>query len=174
MNIDYYTSYATQLRIILIENVGGAITEYFYELPSQEPFVYDSWTRVNIELSYFENLGFDKSNFFQYKIGTESNLNPGIVFYDNLYFHQNVLGTSDFEISEVSVYPNPTSDVWNISTISQEITSIEVFDMLGKNVLSISPNSTEAVIDGAGLNTGLYIAQVNTNSGVRTFKLLKQ
>ncbi len=41
-------------------------------------------------------------------------------------------------------------------------------------MLSISPNSTEALIDGAGLNSGLYFAQIKTNSGVRTFKLLKQ
>jgi hypothetical protein len=174
LNLDYYTTYATQLRIILLENVGGVITEFFYELPTQEPLVYGTWTRLNIELSFFENLGFDKSNFFQYKIGTESDLNPGVVFYDNLYFHENVLGTNDFELSEVTVYPNPSSDVWNISTISQEIISIDVYDILGKNVLTISPNSTKAIVDGAGLNTGLYFAQVNTNKGVRTFKLLKQ
>ena len=174
LNLDYYTTYATQLRIILIENVGGVITEYFYELPTQEPFVYGAWTRLDIELSFFENLGFDKSNFFQYKIGTESDLNPGVVFYDNLYFHVNVLGTNDFELSKVTVYPNPSSDVWNISTVGQEIISIEVYDILGKQVLSISPNSTEAIVDGTGLNTGLYFARVNTNNGVRTFKLLKQ
>jgi hypothetical protein len=174
LNIDYYTSYATQLRIVLIENVGGTITEYFYELPTQGPFVYDSWTRLDIDLAFFENLGFDKTNFFQYKIGTESNLNPGIVFYDNLYFHENILGTSDFNISEVSVFPNPSSNVWNISTISQEIISIDVYDVLGKNILSISPNSNEALIDGAELNSGLYFAQIRTSNGVKTFKLLKQ
>jgi hypothetical protein len=174
LHMNYYTSYATQLRIIVIENDGGAITEYFYELPTDEPFVYDAWTRIDIDLSFFENLGFNKNNFFQYKIGTESDLNPGVVFYDNLYFHENVLGTNAFEISEVSVYPNPTSDVWNISTISEEIVSIAVYDVLGKNILSISPNSTETIVDGSGLNTGLYFAQIRTNKGTSSFKLLKQ
>jgi hypothetical protein len=174
LHMNYYTSYATQLRIILIENDGGAITEYFYELPTDEPFVYDAWTRIDIDLSFFENLGFNKNNFFQYKIGTESDLNPGVVFYDNLYFHENVLGTDAFEISEVSVYPNPTSDVWNISTNSEEIISIAVYDVLGKNILSISPNSTETIVDGSGLNTGLYFAQISTNKGISSFKLLKQ
>ncbi len=174
LNFDYYTAYASQLRIILIDNVGGAITEYYYELPTQEPFVYDAWTRVSIDLSFYENLGFDKNNFFQYKIGTESNLNPGIVFYDNVYFHENVLGTNDFQVSEVSVYPNPTSDVWNIRAVSQDITSVKVYDILGKNILSLSPNATEVLVDGSGLNSGLYFAQVKTNNGVRTFKLLKR
>jgi hypothetical protein len=173
LHLDYYTGYATQLRIILIED-DGAIQEYFYELPTDEPFVYDTWTGIDIDLSFFVNQGFSKDKFFQYKIGTESNLNPGIVFYDNLYFHENVLGTNDFEISDVSIYPNPTSDVWNISTVSQEIISVDVYDVLGKNVLSVSPNSTEALIDGAALKSGLYFAQVNTNTGVRTFKLLKK
>ena len=174
LNFDYYTAYASQLRIILIDNVGGAITEYYYELPTQEPFVYDAWTRVSIDLSFYENLGFDKNNFFQYKIGTESNLNPGIVFYDNVYFHENVLGTNDFEVSEVSVYPNPTSNVWNIRAVSQDITSVKVYDLLGKNILSLAPNATEVLVDGSGLHSGLYFAQVKTNNGVRTFKLLKQ
>ena len=86
----------------------------------------------------------------------------------------NVLGTSEFEMSEVSVYPNPTSDVWSISTINEDITSIAVYDILGKNVLTVSPNSKEAVVDGTELNSGLYFAQVSTSYGVRTFKLLKQ
>ena len=107
-------------------------------------------------ISFYENLGFDKNNFFQYKIGTESNLNPGIVFYDNVYFHENVLGTNDFQVSEVSVYPNPTSDVWNIRAVSQDITSVKVYDILGKNILSLSPNAAKVLVDGSGLHSGLY------------------
>ena len=174
LHMNYYTGYATQLRIILIENVGGVVTEYFYELPTEEPFVYDTWTRVDIDLSFFENLGFDKSNFFQYKIGTESDLNPGIVFYDNLYFHQNVLGTDDFEIADLTVYPNPTTDSWTVRTDSQELVSIQLYDISGKNVLSLSPKSKETIIDATSLKTGLYFAQIITNDGVASIKLLKQ
>jgi hypothetical protein len=85
-----------------------------------------------------------------------------------------VLGTTDFEMSEVSVYPNPTSDVWNVSTMSQEILSIDVYDVLGKIMFSIAPTSSEASIDGSAFNSGLYFAQIKTNSGIRSFKLLKQ
>ena len=173
LHIDYYTEYATQMRIILIEN-DGSVQEYFYELPTDEPFVYDTWTGVDIDLAFFENQGFSKDKFFQYKIGTLSNLNPGIVFYDNMYFHENVLGTSDFEITDVNVYPNPTKNSWTVSADNEDISSIQVYDILGKNVLSLSPNTGEAIIDATSLNTGLYFAKINTLAGLVTVKLVKQ
>lgn len=173
LHLDYYTGYATQMRIILIENDGGSVNEYYYELPTNEPFNYESWTSVDLDLSFFENQGFSKEFFFQYKIGTESNLTPGIVWYDNLYFHQNVLGIGQINRDKITVSPNPTNGFWQIKSQNHLLGSIEVYDVLGKLVSSLRLHDAEAIISAEGLTAGLYFAHIRTEGGTHIQKLLK-
>tara|TARA_R110002049_G_scaffold150890_3_gene314173 strand:+ start:9248 stop:10855 length:1608 start_codon:yes stop_codon:yes gene_type:complete len=96
-------------------------------------------------------------------------------WYDNLYLYKGTpLSTDDFDTQSFSLYPNPTQDSWNVKSKSENITSIRVFDILGKSVLSLSPNAKEATIDGSSLKSGLYFAQVKTAQGISSLKLVKQ
>lgn len=95
-------------------------------------------------------------------------------FFDYTVGDACVLGTDDFDLASFSVYPNPTQDSWNLKSKSENISSIRVFDILGKSVISLSPNSSEATIDGSSLKSGLYFAQVKTANGVSRLKLVKQ
>ena len=98
----------------------------------------------------------------------------GPVYFDNLYFHNNTtLSSDEFELSEVNVYPNPTNNNWNIKTNNSTINSIQVFDLLGKQVLNLTPNSSEPLIDASGLNNGIYFAKVSTDLGTKSIKLIK-
>lgn len=83
------------------------------------------------------------------------------------------LGTTDFDLAAFSVYPNPSQNSWTVKTQNAEMSSIKVYDILGKNVLSLSPNKTETVIDASNLKTGLYFAQITTEKGVNSIKLIK-
>ncbi|ARV06620.1 hypothetical protein BTO04_07885 [Polaribacter sp. SA4-10] len=83
------------------------------------------------------------------------------------------LGTNDFDLASFSAYPNPTQNSWTVKTQNVNMSSIKVYDVLGKNVLSLSPNSSETVIDGSNLKTGLYFAQIKTEKGVQRIKLVK-
>jgi hypothetical protein len=85
-----------------------------------------------------------------------------------------VLGTDDFEKEVFKTYPNPTRDSWTIATKSEVMTSIEVYNILGKRVLSMAPNASEVKIDGSSLTTGLYFAQIKSANGVSSIKLVKQ
>lgn len=84
------------------------------------------------------------------------------------------LGANDFKLTSFKVFPNPTSDSWTVKTKNENISSIQVFDILGKNVLSLSPNSNEVKIDASRLTTGLYFATINTEAGSESLKLVKQ
>lgn len=174
-HFDYWTSEATQIRMILIEE-DGAVQEYFYELPTQEPFTFNTWTSVDIPLTFFTAQGFSLDKFFQYKIGTLSDLDTGIVYFDNLYFSVNPgtsLSVEDFDIANTSVFPNPTTNNWTIKGI-QNIESIQVYDILGKQVISLTPNSDEVILDASHLNIGLFFAKINTSNGSETIKLIKK
>lgn len=83
------------------------------------------------------------------------------------------LGTADFDLAAFSVYPNPSKNSWTVKTQNAEMSSIKVYDVLGKNVLSLSPNKTETVIDASNLKAGLYFAQIKTEKGVNSIKLIK-
>ena len=97
------------------------------------------------------------------------------IYMDNIYFHNNdtSLGTTDLEVSKFSAYPNPTNDKWTISSTS-EISNISLFDILGKQVQSLSPNNNEASIDASSLGTGIYFAKIQGVNGSKTLKLIKQ
>ncbi|MCB9426695.1 MAG: T9SS type A sorting domain-containing protein [Flavobacteriales bacterium] len=73
----------------------------------------------------------------------------------------------------VKVFPNPTSDIWNISS-EEEITSVEVVDVSGKIVGNYVPEADSVQIKSSALGSGLYFAVVKTSSSVQTIKLFKK
>lgn len=98
----------------------------------------------------------------------------GPIYYDNLYFHNDqVLSTDQFDTSEFSVFPNPTNGEWNIKSNS-EISKVSLFNILGKEVLTITPNTSETTIDASTFKTGVYFARIEGVSGTKTVKLVRQ
>lgn len=83
------------------------------------------------------------------------------------------LSTNNFEKSEINAYPNPSQSTWNVKSNST-IDSIELFDALGRNVLSVNPNDLEVTLDANNLPKGLYFATVTNELGVNTIKLIRE
>ena len=91
-----------------------------------------------------------------------------------LEYNAQLLSTRGFQSSNFKTFPNPTQRSWNfVSTSSKNITSIQIVDVLGKNVISITPDTTTATVDASSLTNGLYFAKVTTASGTETVKLMK-
>ena len=178
VHFDYFADAdAVKIRFILI---GGG--EFFYDLtPTSTPYgtlVTGSWQSIDIPLSYFTGIGWNKNNFFQYKLGSESNLNAKIVYFDNIYLSVNQgivlsLGVDDIEAAQFSVYPNPTNSDWNL-TSNSIINTVRVYDILGKQVIAVAPNSSETVIDASSLKTGMYFAKIESANGSKTVKLIRE
>lgn len=159
---------------VLISN-SGAITEHKYQISVQEPVVNEAWTRVQIPMSFFTNIGFADTALWQWKFSplNDSVDNSGIVYVDNIIFTQNLLSTNEFSTELFSVSPNPTNSIWNINSNRQIIKAVWVYDIQGKQVITITPNSNEATIDASGLNNGIYMAKIEVENGTRTVKLIK-
>ena len=62
---------------------------------------------------------------------------------------------------QLSIYPNPTSDVLNIAS-GHNIQNVEMFDVLGKSVKRVSNSKS---IDVSDLKTGVYFVKVWTDNG---------
>jgi hypothetical protein len=103
-----------------------------------------------------------------------STLGSKEIFLSNIYFYGGTLSSKDVLSTKFKTYPNPTQDNWTIETQNVRISSITVYDVLGKSVMSMEPNEERAVIDGSGLKSGLYFAKVETTEGVSSLKLIKK
>lgn len=157
---------------------GGGEFSYTFKEAGQggdADLVFDQWVNVTVPLSHFVNLGWATDNFFQFKLGSTSDLNTKVVYFDNMFFSVNAgtLGADDFNVVELSAYPNPSNTNWNIKTSNSVITSVEVFNLLGKRVVSLKNNSTDVAISTDGLTSGIYLARVTTDLGTKSIKLIK-
>lgn len=106
----------------------------------------------------------------------------GINFYsidaNNLYYlddarlDETELGTSDFSGDVFSVYPNPVVDVLNIKSASV-IDNVTIYDVLGKQVLSVNPDAISPSVDMSNLSSGAYLVNVTIGNASKTIKVLK-
>lgn len=97
------------------------------------------------------------------------------LWFDNIYLHKNtVLSNDEFVKDTFRAYPNPTQDIWTVKGQNTQIETIRVYDVLGKQVLALTPNSSEAIISSSGLKSGIYFAQIETLTGIDNIRLIKQ
>ncbi|WP_445722271.1 GEVED domain-containing protein [Flavobacterium sp.] len=83
------------------------------------------------------------------------------------------LGSSAFDLSGFSAYPNPVKDILNLEYTSG-ITSVKVFNLLGQEVLSKTLNAASAKVDMSQLNSGAYIVNVEIEGAMQTIKIIKE
>lgn len=76
---------------------------------------------------------------------------------------------------EFIVYPNPFSEILNIKSEKNQILELRFYDFSGK-LIEIQPgnNLNQIRINTAKLLRGEYILQVQTEKGIKTFKVFKK
>lgn len=77
---------------------------------------------------------------------------------------EGVIGLNENTLEGVSVYPNPSEGVLNISNDNNTANTITVYNMVGKVVLSRTAN-TSATINLAAQGTGVYMVKVSNDNG---------
>lgn len=82
------------------------------------------------------------------------------------------LNTTDFNLEQVAIYPNPVKDVLYINANNLAITKIQIINSLGQNVKTMSAGFE--VIDIADLATGIYILKMDTELGTTNKKIIKE
>lgn len=83
------------------------------------------------------------------------------------------LGTAQFSNFKFSVYPNPTSGQLNVSAV-QNISKIELFNILGQRVLSETVQATQKQLTISNLQKGVYVMEVTIDNATQSFKIVKQ
>jgi hypothetical protein len=88
------------------------------------------------------------------------------------YSFTNILSNLENSISNVKIYPNPTTAVWNISHRTS-IDSIELFDVAGKTIQSFEPNTSQFELDGSALTQGAYFLKIKSGVNFTVQKIIK-
>ncbi len=83
------------------------------------------------------------------------------------------MGVSDLEVAAVQVYPNPVSDQMQISS-EAHILEVKIYSLAGQLVQNLKPNGKSAKLNVSALKAGVYLAQIITEKGVQTVKVLKK
>ena len=130
-----------------------------------------TWIPLDIPLANFAAInGANRNDLVQFVIST----NLGTVYYDNLYLHKNtVLSVSSFEKSNIKMYPNPATTSFTIEAQSS-VENVTVYNMLGQEVISKTPNTQQTTIDISTLNVGVYIVKATINGVVSSSRLVKE
>ena len=82
--------------------------------------------------------------------------------------------TTTFDKNVVSVYPNPTSNVWNFKTNNTQVSSIAIADISGKIVMTKNIMASEFAIDASTFASGLYFATIKVGDKTNTVKIIKK
>jgi hypothetical protein len=84
------------------------------------------------------------------------------------------LATNDLDNSKFKYYPNPVKNVLNLS-YSQNISKIQIMNIIGQEVLSKSMNTNQSQVDMSQLPSGTYLVRVTAeNNLVKVIKVVKQ
>ncbi|WP_415793660.1 fibronectin type III domain-containing protein, partial [Flavobacterium saliperosum] len=100
-----------------------------------------------------------------YEYNNDTVGNFGISAYDAS------LSTGSFDSASFKAYPNPVKDVLNLS-YSSEISSVEVYNMLGQKVITKNLNVAQGQIDMSNLTSGNYIVKVTSEGLTKTIKVV--
>jgi len=106
-----------------------------------------------------------------------------LCLYSSFDFTQEPFACSDMvstssvdleSLSEIKLFPNPTNDYFEVSS-DQKIASVELYDIVGKKVLSTSYTGGKQV-DVSELRNGLYVVRLIDTQGkqLKTLRLSKR
>jgi hypothetical protein len=78
---------------------------------------------------------------------------------------------------EATIYPNPNKGILNIESATKNISSVQVYDIMGQLILenNIVNDNSKVSIDISNNKNGLYIIKINSVEGNSIIKkILKQ
>ncbi|MCB0466429.1 MAG: choice-of-anchor B family protein [Aequorivita sp.] len=148
----YLSSYRAGLRVFNIsdiENQNMVETKYFDTYPSSNSANFDGAWSV---YPYFASGSI-----------VISDIDRGLFIV-----RDSSLGVHDNSISSFAIYPNPAENLVNITSKTEPIVQVEIFNTLGQKVMSKNfEEDLSETIDVSLLQTGIYFLKVNATSTKR-------
>jgi hypothetical protein len=151
-----YSNGAQELAIQFTEDISTGIN------PVQEIVDTDNIDGVDVAL-YDGNIWVvwedDASGTVKYRSGT----------------YNSIADVDKLEVTDLSVYPNPSKDYWNIESEGLSIASeILLISVDGTLIDSFESDNSKLEIDNSALSSGVYLLELKTNEGVYRIRMIKE
>ena len=75
--------------------------------------------------------------------------------------------------TQISIYPNPTSSLLNLTLANITTAEVTIFDMNGRTLQVATLDNHEAIIDLSSFINGIYIIQIRSDKGIIFKKIIK-
>lgn len=116
----------------------------------------------------------DEVRFYISAGGYEGNQNFTNHSINSIQVSSPVLSANSFELnSKLNIYPNPTSNNVTVELLTNEISTLEVYDFSGKFLFTQMLNDKTNTINIENLTSGIYFFKVNSSEGTSTNKIIK-
>lgn len=126
---------------------------------------YPDWESVTIDLSAY--------NGQDIRIGIHYTSTDVYMLMVDAFSVNTTLSISDFELNSFSHYYNRDTDILTLESSNLPLTGIEVYNVLGKSVLSKSLSNVEEQINLGEIADGIYLAKIKVEGGTKTIKFIK-
>ncbi|EDP72296.1 hypothetical protein FBALC1_14382 [Flavobacteriales bacterium ALC-1] len=97
----------------------------------------------------------------------------GFAHVDNFRTNDEPLSVNEFDKSTITHHYNKDSKTLNLKSSDLPISGIEVYSILGQNVISKSLNHTNESLNVSSLNDGVYLVKININGNSKTIRFVK-
>ena len=95
-------------------------------------------------------------------------------YFDDVYFGE-ATNTRDIRnMEQLDIFPNPAIDQWIVSVETAIISTIEIYDINGKQLMVLHPNSHKIEVDASSFAKGIYLTKITTEEGIYSATLVKQ
>ncbi|MCW5518983.1 T9SS type A sorting domain-containing protein [Aureitalea sp. L0-47] len=144
--------------------------------------ILETFTRTNNQCDFPSHSDFENNYFgyflpgepYVYYITISGDLYMALTSvggFEILYAPEPILSRADFSKPEISLYPNPASEVLNLSIESHSIESINIISLSGQILLSETGPFTS--INVSTFSAGIYFLEISTQNGRVVKKFVK-
>jgi hypothetical protein len=142
--------------LLKLENASGVNTERAAVTTTT-----NAWETVTFDFTDEGQLTYQSVTIFMNFNMTDTA--DQVYYWDNLVLGE-PLGVSENTLANITLYPNPAPSVVVLQA-SQEIATIQVLNLLGQRISSVTVNNTKSTINVSDLSAGTYIANVLFSNG---------
>lgn len=158
----------TTLKLKVEGLISGAANEKDVETTVSGEWATYSWDFTSGDPAIYDGL------VFMFGYGTPNDGSANATFLiDDIRVGNTSLGIENtLNSEEFKIYPNPTNELFTVSTKNNVIKSVEIFNMFGNNILNYKSESKEVNINVTEFAKGIYIVKVSTLDRVNISKII--
>lgn len=152
---------------------SNRVVSYTIELALDEDFtdIVDVITDITETQHTYTQLQRDKDYFWRVKaIGLCGEGEFGEVFNFHTY---DLMSVEEFEQNGFVVHPNPATNKVTVNAPST-IKELKILNILGQEVMRVTPDSDQAQLDISALSAGSYLLQISDGSATEVKRLIKK